>query len=94
MHLIAAVEAINGGSEMHGFNGVSFWNKQLNIGYRLAGIGGSDNHNAMSPLEEPSSVGSPTTVVYATELSVQQFCGDSCGPRLHRPDRIARRLLR
>ena len=69
MHLLAAVEAINGGSEMHGFNGVSFWNKQLNNGYRLAGIGGSDNHNAMSPPEEPSSVGSPTTVVYATELS-------------------------
>ncbi|HTV06545.1 MAG TPA: CehA/McbA family metallohydrolase [Acidobacteriaceae bacterium] len=69
MHLLAAVEAVNGGSEMHGFNGVPFWDKQLNAGYRLTGIGGSDNHNATSPLDEPSSVGSPTTVVYATELS-------------------------
>jgi len=69
MHLLAAVEAINGGSEMHGFNGVPFWNKQLDNGYRLTGIGGSDNHNASSPPDEPSSVGSPTTVVYATELS-------------------------
>jgi hypothetical protein len=69
MHLLAAIEAINGGSEMHGFNGVPFWNKQLDDGYRLSGIGGSDNHNATSPPEEPSSVGSPTTVVYAADLS-------------------------
>jgi hypothetical protein len=69
MHLLAAVEAINGGSEMYGLSGVPFWDKQLDAGFRLAGIGGSDNHNATSPPEEPSSVGSPTTVVYATELS-------------------------
>lgn len=69
MHLLVAVEAVNGGSEMHGYNGVPFWDKQLNAGYRLAGIGGSDNHNATSPLDEPSSVGSPTTVVYASDLS-------------------------
>jgi len=69
MHLLAAVEAVNGGSEMHGFNGVPFWNKELDAGYRLAGIGGSDNHNAKSPPDEPSSVGSPTTVVYAQDLS-------------------------
>jgi hypothetical protein len=69
MHLIAAVEAINGGSELHGLNGMLFWDKQLNSGYRLTGIGGSDNHNALSPPEQPSSVGSPTTVVYATDLS-------------------------
>jgi hypothetical protein len=69
MHLLAAVEAVNGGSEMHGFNGVPFWNKELDAGHRLTGIGGSDDHNAKSPLDEPSSVGSPTTVVYASELS-------------------------
>lgn len=71
MHLIAAVEAINGGSELHGLNGVLFWDKQLSSGYRLTGIGGSDNHNALSPSQQPSSVGSPTTVVYATDLSTQ-----------------------
>jgi hypothetical protein len=69
MRLLSAVEAVNGGSEMHGFNGVPFWDKELNAGYRLTGIGGSDNHNALSPANEPSSVGSPTTVVLATELS-------------------------
>jgi hypothetical protein len=69
MRLFNAVEAINGGSELHGMNGVSFWDKELNDGFRLTGIGGSDNHNALSPPDEPSSVGSPTTVVYATDLS-------------------------
>jgi hypothetical protein len=69
MHLLAAVEAVNGGSETHGLSGVPFWDKELDTGYRLTGIGGSDNHNALSPVEEPSSVGSPTTVIYATELS-------------------------
>src|SRR4051812_10549827 len=32
-------------------------------------IGWSDNHNADSPPNEASSVGVPTTVVHATELS-------------------------
>jgi hypothetical protein len=69
MSLLNAVEAINGGSELHGMNGVPFWDKELNEGFRLTGIGGSDNHNALSPPNEPSAVGSPTTVVYATDLS-------------------------
>ena len=69
MHLLAAVEAVNGGSELHGLNDVPFWNKELDAGYRLTGIGGSDNHNAKSPPQEPSSIGSPTTVVYAQNLS-------------------------
>jgi hypothetical protein len=69
MHLFQAVEAVNGGSEMYGLSGVPFWNKQLDLGYRLAGIGGSDNHDAFTPASKPSSVGSPTTVVFASELS-------------------------
>jgi len=70
VHLLTAVEAVNGGSEQHGFSGIPFWNKQLDDGYRLTGIGGSDNHRAMQPLDQAGSVGSPTTVVYAVELSV------------------------
>lgn len=69
MSLFTAVEAVNGGSELGGYNGIPFWNKQLNRGYRLAGIGGSDNHDALMPPNEFSSVGSPTTVVYAKNLS-------------------------
>lgn len=70
MHLLTAVEAVNGGSETHGESELPFWNQQLDRGNRLTGIGGSDNHNAFTPPSEPSSVGNPTTVVYAANLSV------------------------
>ncbi len=69
MRLLAGVEAVNGGSEQYGLSGIPFWNKELNNGCRLTGIGGSDNHRAMQPLDEIGSIGSPTTVVYARELS-------------------------
>ncbi len=67
--LVQAVEAVNGGSEEGPYAGLSFWERQLNRGLRLTGIGGSDNHTAQQPLDEVGAVGSPTTVVYATELS-------------------------
>jgi hypothetical protein len=35
----------------------------------LTAIGGSDSHNALKPLDQVGSIGSPTTVVYAAELS-------------------------
>src|SRR6185437_10845169 len=69
MGLVTAIEAVNGGSELNGTYGIPFWDKQLNEGHRLTGIGGSDNHNALSAPDRPSAVGNPTTVVYATELS-------------------------
>jgi hypothetical protein len=70
MHLLSAVEAVNGGSEQYGLSDLPFWNQQLNNGCRLTGIGGSDNHRAMQPLDQTGSIGNPTTVVYAEELSV------------------------
>jgi len=70
MRLVQAVETVNGGTEEGSFSGVPFWERQLNAGYRPTAIGGSDNHNPELPLEKPGSVGSPTTVVYASELSV------------------------
>lgn len=69
MHLLTAVEAVNGGNELHGTLDIPFWDKQLNNGCRLTGIGGSDSHRPMTPLDQVGSIGSPTTVVYATELS-------------------------
>jgi len=69
--LVNAVEAVNGGAEEGPYSGVSFWEKQLQAGHRLTAIGGSDNHDAQLQLEKPGSVGSPTTVVYAPELSVK-----------------------
>jgi hypothetical protein len=67
---VQGIEALNAG-ELFGVSratepGVSFWQNLLNQGYRLTGLGGSDNHNlALGRL----GVGYPTTVVYAPELS-------------------------
>jgi hypothetical protein len=69
MNLLDAVEAVNGGSETPAFSGIPFWEHQLDLGHRLTAIGGSDNHRPTRPLEDPGSVGSPTTVVYAANLS-------------------------
>jgi hypothetical protein len=70
MQLINAVEAINGTASDGPTSGIPFWQEQLNAGHRLTGIGGSDNHNAQAPLPGPGSIGYPSTVVYARELSV------------------------
>ena len=69
MRLLTAIEAINGGSEQHGLLDFPYWNKQLDKGCRLTGIGGSDNHRPLQPPDQIGSIGSPTTVVYASELS-------------------------
>jgi hypothetical protein len=69
MHLLTAVEAVNGGSENNGRSHLAFWDEQLNRGCRLTGIGGSDNHRPMMPLDQEGSVGWPTTGVYAADLS-------------------------
>ena len=70
MHLVSAIEAVNGGSEEGLHSGIPFWEKELDAGYRPTAIGGSDNHDPELPPDRPGSVGSPTTVVYASELSV------------------------
>jgi hypothetical protein len=69
MHLLTGVEAVNGGDQLHGISELPFWNRQLNRGCRLTGIGGSDNHRPNQPLDQVGSIGSPTTVVYAANLS-------------------------
>lgn len=70
MRLVDTIEAVNGGSEEGPYSGIPFWEKQLNAGYRIPAIGGSDNHDAQLPPDRPGSIGSPTTVVYANDLSV------------------------
>jgi hypothetical protein len=70
MLLVSAVEAVNGGSEEGPYSGIPFWERQLSAGFRPTAIGGSDNHNPELPPDKPGSVGSPTTVVYSSELSV------------------------
>lgn len=69
MALLDAIEAVNSGSESPAFSGIPFWEHQLDLGYRLTAIGGSDNHRPLRPLDQIGSVGNPTTVVYADNLS-------------------------
>ena len=66
---VATIEVINGGSLDGPQSGIAFWQDKLNQGVRVTGIGGSDNHEADYPLVVSSSVGHPTTVVYAASLS-------------------------
>ena len=73
---IQAVEVINGGAVaiMGGMadsplSGLAFWQARLNAGDRLTAIGGSDNHAPAADPVRPGAVGSPTTVVWADDLS-------------------------
>ena len=75
MDLVQAIEAVNSGAEEGPYSGTPFWEKQLNEGYRITAVGGSDNHNAKKPLDQVGSIGSPTTVVYAEELSTPAILG-------------------
>ncbi len=68
-HLVAAIEAINGGSLDGPRSGIPFWQDKLSHGFRLTGVGGSDNHDADHQAQMRSAVGHPTTVVYAENLS-------------------------
>lgn len=74
MHLVQAIEAVNGiDATKPAISGIPFWQEQLDKGFHLTGIGGSDSHDAMvTTLKEGKSipVGTPTTVVYAKELSM------------------------
>ena len=68
MSLFTGVEAVNGGAGM--LSSVDFWEQQIQDGHRLTAVGGSDSHNALAPDHPPNSIGFPTTVVEASELSV------------------------
>jgi hypothetical protein len=68
MHLVQAIEAVNGIDAMLPSTGIPFWQHWLDEGYRLTGVGGSDNHDAKQLVG--NLVGTPTTVVHASELSM------------------------
>lgn len=70
MHLADAMEAVNGFNSDRGQNHTGFWRAQLNRGLRIPAIGGSDTHRPVPKAGERNTIGIPTTVVYATELSV------------------------
>jgi hypothetical protein len=62
---VNAVEAVNGSNALAHQVDIGFWQQRLDAGERLTGIGGSDTHRP-----ENKTIGDPTTVVYAKELSV------------------------
>ena len=71
MARVDAVEVVNGGAlQVSGkadglVSGLPFWRSLLNAGLRPTAVGGSDNHDP----DGPPAIGSPTTVVWAAELS-------------------------
>lgn len=66
---VTAIEVVNGDSADGPNSGIPLWQKELNDGYRITGVGGSDNHDADLPPNTRSAIGRPTTVVYSRELS-------------------------
>ncbi|ADV84731.1 CehA/McbA family metallohydrolase [Terriglobus saanensis] len=66
---IRVLEAVNGGITSGPLAGIPFWQTKLNAGFRIVGIAGSDNHNSSASPEHATSIGYPTTVVYAENLS-------------------------
>lgn len=64
---VHAVEIVNGSSETTAIAGWPFWADMLNRGHRLTTIGGSDEHTPDESHDQ--QLGSPTTVIYARELS-------------------------
>lgn len=72
MHLIQAIEAVNGMDASMPYSGIPFWQHWLDQGYRLTAVGGSDNHHADQSATQPGGalIGTPTTVVHASELSI------------------------
>ena len=71
---VQAIEVVNGGAVAIAggavetpLSGIAFWEALLNRGHRLTAIGGSDNHDVA---RDRNSIGLPTTVVFARELSV------------------------
>jgi hypothetical protein len=66
---VTAIEVINGGAAGGPHSGIPLWQQQLNNGFRLTALGGSDNHDADLKPQSSSTIGHPTTVIYAANLS-------------------------
>jgi len=71
MRLVQAIEVVNGNDADTAISGIPFWQAQLDKGYRLTAVGGSDDHNAKQWSESRGAIGigTPTTVVHAANLS-------------------------
>lgn len=65
---VTAIEAINGLTTQPPLAGLDFWYDKLNRGFRITGIGASDNHDPAAGSGK-APIGRPATVVHARELS-------------------------
>jgi hypothetical protein len=71
---IEAIEVINGGTvrsaggQAEALSGIGFWQKQLDAGYPVTAIGGSDNHDPDRSVDEAGAIGQPVTAVFAQGL--------------------------
>lgn len=73
LHRVQAIEAVNGTDAAMPYSGIPYWQHLLDQGYRLTGVGGSDNHNATVTPTQPGNstpIATPTTVVHASALSM------------------------
>jgi hypothetical protein len=76
---IDAIEVINGGTMRSAMgradvlNGIGFWQKQLDAGFQITAIAGSDNHDPDRPGDEAGSIGQPVTAVFAQALDQGQI---------------------
>jgi hypothetical protein len=64
---VQGVEVVNGTDADTPYSGIGFWERLLNRGYELTALGGSDNHDAL--LRNSGAIGTPTTLIFADELS-------------------------
>lgn len=64
---VHGVEVVNGALRDGSLDGWPFWARLLNRGHRLTAVGGSDEHTVDAPMDQ--NLGTPTTVVFARELS-------------------------
>jgi len=73
MRSFQAIEAVNGTDTERPETGIPFWEKQLNGGLRITAIGGSDSHIGTDDPRDAfaGTIGTPTTVVHARELSME-----------------------
>ena len=71
MHFVQGIEVVNTNDADTAISGIPFWQAQLDKGFRLTAVGGSDNHNAKRRDESHGAegIGTPTTVVHAAALS-------------------------
>jgi MYXO-CTERM domain-containing protein len=62
--------ALSGGGLLFQSKAIAFWESYLDKGFHVVGLGGGDDHRAGKETGQfQSALGSPTTLVYADELS-------------------------